>query len=194
MEELTLHIMNVVAPVLLCVLVGFGLAKLERPFDNKVITMLVSNAGYPTLIISHLAAGHVAFDDFLEMMAGTLAMVACFGIIAFGFLSLFGLPRRAFPAPLTLNNVGNIGLPLCTLAFGAAGAAYASSLALAHLFGFAGVARGVFILMCMMPVSVATYLWVDMYDPDRAPDVAGLILISTLLTVFVLPLVLTFWI
>lgn len=295
LEELAFHILNVVAPVLLCVLVGFGLAKLKLPFDNKMITMLVSSVGYPTLIISHLAAGHVAFDDFLEMMAGALAMVACFGVIAFGFLSLVGLPRRTFLAPMILNNVGNIGFPICMLAFGAAGATYAIAFlavvlvgvftigmwlpmgkvelrdlarkpvlyavvialilmgtetrlptpidqtftilgglavplllltlghtlatlrtgslwrgcylalfhlamaggvafALAHLFGFAGVARGVFVLMCMMPASVATYLWVDMYDPDHAPDVAGFIVISTVLTVVVLPLVLTVWV
>lgn len=295
MEELIFHILNVVAPVLLCVLVGYGLAKFKLPFDNKMVGMLVSSVGYPTLIISHLSAGHVAFGAFLEMMTGALAMVACFGVIAFGFLSVIGLPRRAFLAPMMLNNVGNVGLPICTLAFGAAGAAYAIAFVavvvvgvftigmwlpmgkvelrdlarkpviyavaialvlmatgtrlptpidhtftilgglaiplllltlghtlatlrtgnlwrgctlalfhlvmaggvafgLSHLFGFTGVARGAFVLMCMMPVSVATYLWVDMYDPDHAPDVAGFILISTLLTIIVLPLVLTFWI
>ena len=46
----------------------------------------------------------------------------------------------------------------------------------------------------MMPVSVATYLWIEMYDPQGAPAVASFILISTLLSVAVLPLVLTFWI
>ncbi len=294
-EQLVLHVLNVVAPVLLCVLVGFGLARFKLPFDNRMVTMLVSSVGYPTLIISHLAAGHVAFGDFLVMMAGALAAVACFGAVAFGFLAVAGLPPRSFLAPLMLNNVGNIGFPVCALAFGAAGGAYAIAFlavvltgvftigmwlpmgkaklgdlarkpvlyavaialvlmgtgtrlpapidqtftilgglavplllltlghtlatlktgtlwrgcvlalfhlvmaggvafALTHLFGFSGVARGVFILMCMMPPSVATYLWVDMYDPDHAPDVAGFILISTLMTVVVLPLVLTFWI
>ncbi len=33
--------------------------------------------------------------------------------------------------------------------------------ALAHEFGFTGTQRGVFILMCLMPVSVATYLFVS---------------------------------
>ena len=48
--------------------------------------------------------------------------------------------------------------------------------------------------MCLMPVSVSTYLWVEMYDLEDAPDVAGLILLSTVLTVFVLPLALAFWV
>lgn len=45
-----------------------------------------------------------------------------------------------------------------------------------------------------MPVSVATYLYVEMYQSEHAQEVAGLILISTLLAMIVVPLVLTFWI
>jgi hypothetical protein len=43
-----------------------------------------------------------------------------------------------------------------------------------------------------MPVSVATYLFIELYSPEHARDVASLILVSTLLTVFVLPVVLTY--
>jgi predicted permease len=45
-----------------------------------------------------------------------------------------------------------------------------------------------------MPTSVATYLWVDLYRPEDAPTVASLILISTLASIVVLPVVLTVWI
>ena len=43
-----------------------------------------------------------------------------------------------------------------------------------------------------MPVSVATYLWVEAYDPGDAPAVAGFILVSTLLALVVLPVALTY--
>jgi predicted permease len=62
------------------------------------------------------------------------------------------------------------------------------------LFGFTGTLRSVFILMCMMPASVTTYLWVEVYQPDEAPAVAGFVMASTLLAVVVLPLVLVFWV
>ncbi|MEP1929956.1 MAG: AEC family transporter, partial [Roseibium sp.] len=62
------------------------------------------------------------------------------------------------------------------------------------LFGFTGVERGTFILCCLMPSSVATYLFIDQHVPEHAPDVAGYILISTLATVIVLPVALTYWI
>lgn len=70
--------------------------------------------------------------------------------------------------------------------------ASATGFGLATLVRFSGTERGIFILMCLMPVSVATYLFVELYTPERAPDTASLILVSTLLTVLVLPLVLTY--
>lgn len=281
------------APILICAAVGFGLAKTKLAYDNKMVSMLVSNVGYPSLILSHLAAQHVALRSFLTMIVAAALSIACFGVISFFILKAAGLPRRAYLSPMMLVNVGNIGLPVCMLAYGNAGLAYAIafvivvlvgvftfgmwlpmgkivpgdilrkpviyavalalflmvtdtslpqpidkaltilggltiplmlltlghtlatlhtgtlsksvllagahlvmavcvSLSLAWLFGFSGTERGVFILQCLMPVSVATYLWVEMYNPDEAPGVAGFILVSTLMAVAVLPVTLAF--
>lgn len=62
------------------------------------------------------------------------------------------------------------------------------------VLGLSGVERNAFILCCFMPSSVATYLFIEQNFPEFAPDVAGFILVSTLSTVLVLPLVLEFWI
>ena len=59
MREMITHVSGVVAPVLICALIGYGLAKLKLPFDNKMIGALVSTVGYPTLILSHLAGQDV---------------------------------------------------------------------------------------------------------------------------------------
>lgn len=284
-----------ILPVLICVLVGFALARLHQPFDHTMVSRLVANIGYPTLILAHLSAEHVSLGAFLQFGAGAAAAVACFGLVALAFLALVRLPVRAFLSPLMLNNVGNIGLPMSLFAFGDQGLAYSIAflvvvvvgiftigiwvpqgrisfgniartpviyavvialvliafdtrlpkpiddaltilgglaiplmlltlghtlatlrtsslwrggylalfhlamaapvaLLLVHLFGFEGTARGVFILLCMMPISVATYLYIEMYQNEHAQEVAGLILISTLLALVVLPLVLTWWI
>lgn len=294
MEEMLFHVGNVVLPILLCVAAGFGIARFGLPFDKAVIGGLVANIGYPGLILSHLAAQHVTFGPFMQMLLAALLMVVAFGAISFVFLRLLGLPVRAFLSPMMLNNVGNVGLPVCGLALGSAGLAYgiafvvvvlagiftvgiwipqgrvsasdlykkpviyavvvaivlmatdthlplpldhtfsilgglaiplmlltlgytlatldvgtlrrgvyiavfhlvmgiAVALAIVHLFGFSGVERGVVVLMAVMPVSVAAYLWVDRSVPEEAPAVAGYILVSTLLTVLVLPPVLTYW-
>lgn len=293
MSELFGHVANVVLPITLCVLVGYGLAVLKLPFDRKMIGALVANVGYPTLLVSHLSAGHVAPASFLVMAGAAAVALAVFVVVAVIFLKLIGLPLRAFIAPMTLNNVGNVGLPVAALAFGDAGMSYsfafllvvllgiftygtwvprgevsirsiltspviyaivvallllatgqrlpkplasafellggfavplmlltlghtlatlkrvslgrgallacfhlvmasATGFGLAGLFGFAGTERGVFILMCLMPVSVATYLFVELYTPEHAQDVASLILVSTLMTLLVLPVVMTY--
>ena len=282
-------------PVLICVVVGYGLARFKIAFDTKVVGGLVANVGYPALIISHLTAGHIPLGAFLDMLLAATVSVACFAAIGFVLLSVVRLPLRAFLSPMMLNNVGNVGLPIGLLAFGEAGLAYTMAfvivvlvgiftigmwlpmgrvtlrdvatspviyaviitlvmmatdthlpvavgdalkilgglsiplmlltlgftlatlkvgamwrgcyLSLFHIamaagvawglveaFGFTGTERGVFILQCLMPVSVATYLWIEMYAEESAPDVAGFILMSTLLTIFVLPLALTYWV
>jgi predicted permease len=293
MTTLFEHAANVVLPIALCVGVGYGLAWLKLPFDRQLIGKLVQTVGYPALIISHLSAGHVQLSSFLVMAAAASAMLAVFVVVASILLKLVGLPLRAFLAPMTLNNVGNIGLPVSALAFGDAGLSYAfaflvvvllgiftygtwvprgrlsagealrspvlyaiaialgllgfgvqlpaplrstfeilggfavplmlltlghalatltmsafgrglmlavghlamagaTSFGLAALFGFTGTERGVFVLMGLMPASVATHLAVELYAPDYAGDVVGLIMASTWLTVLVLPLVLSY--
>ena len=276
-------------------MVGAGLAKFKVPFDHKVIGGVVAHVGYPSLILSHLAAKHITLTAFLEFMLAALTVVACFCALGLLFLTIVRLPPRAFLSPLMFNNVGNVGLSISMLAFGAQGLAYAIAfllvvivgiftiamwlpqgkvsfsdlarkptiyavliallllatdthlpplidqtfailgglaiplmlLTLGHtlatlklgavwrgcylavfhlamgigvasllvpLFGFSGTARGVFILSCVMPSAVATYLWVELYRPNHAADVASFIFISTLLSVGTLPLVLTFWV
>ncbi|WP_253282900.1 AEC family transporter [Ruegeria sp. HKCCD7318] len=66
--------------------------------------------------------------------------------------------------------------------------------ALIWFFGFTGPERGAVILCCLMPSSVATYLFIDQHVPEYGPDVAGYILVSTLATILVLPVALSYWI
>jgi len=283
-----LSVGNILIPVLLCVLIGYGLARMKVPYDNKMVGGLVANVGYPTLILSHLEGQHVELGAFLQMMLAAVAAILCFAAIGFVFLRLARLPARAFLSPMMLNNVGNVGLPVTSLAFGEKGLAFALAyvvvvmlglftvaiwipmgratfsdlvkkpviyavlialvlmgtearlpvmldrcfsilgglaiplmlltlghtlatlkvghlvrgaylaafhlvvaaaiaVALGHAFGFDETARKVFVLQTLMPVSVATYLWVEAYYPERASEVAGFILISTLLALVSLP-------
>lgn len=60
---------------------------------------------------------------------------------------------------------------------------------LANVFGLTGVARGVLILDCTMPVAVLNYLLAERYQ--RSPsEVASLVVMSTLISLLTLPLVL----
>lgn len=295
MDHLFLNVLNVILPVLICAGIGYGLALIKAPFDNKVISGIVSKVGYPTLIISHLSTTKIAVGSFLDVMTAAVLAIAGFGVIGFVVLKLLRLPVRAFLTPLMHGNVGNIGLPITLLALGDAGMAYTMGfvvvvlisiftvgmwipagefspkklatspiiyavalslvlmatgyslpqpiaksfdilgglsiplmlLTLGHtlatlrigslglsvlltalhlvmaviiasaliwVFGFTGAERGAVILCCLMPSSVATYLFIDQHVPEYGPDVAGFILISTLTTILVLPLALSYWI
>ncbi|MEM8728433.1 MAG: AEC family transporter [Pseudomonadota bacterium] len=72
------------------------------------------------------------------------------------------------------------------------GMALAISLGVAPLFGLPDVGRSAFVICCFMPSSVATYLFIEQYFPEHAPEVAGFILVSTLATLAVIPVVLTY--
>ncbi|MCO1336824.1 hypothetical protein MO867_21075 [Microbulbifer sp. OS29] len=65
---------------------------------------------------------------------------------------------------------------------------------LTSLFNFSGAMRGVLILQCLMPSAVSTYLWISIYRPQDAAQISGIIFISTILSIFVLPLALTYWV
>lgn len=60
---------------------------------------------------------------------------------------------------------------------------------LAALLELEGVARGVFIIQCAMPVAVINYVFAERYRRDPT-QVAGLVVVSTLLSFATLPLLL----
>jgi predicted permease len=85
-------------------------------------------------------------------------------------------------AGLEVRSVGrSAGLGLLKIAGGAA-----VGLGVAHVMGLEGLARGVLVLQCAMPVAVFNYMFAVRYQ--RAPaDVASLIVVSTLLALATTP-------
>jgi predicted permease len=128
------HLLDVILPVLLCIGLGVLLARVGGPFDRKTLSGLVQTVGYPALIVSHISAGHVPPLEF-AVMAGAAAAVATFVVLGGAFLLLLRVPLRAFIAPMSLNNTGNIGLPVATLAFGDAELTYALAFMVVVLLG-----------------------------------------------------------
>ncbi|WP_208985997.1 AEC family transporter [Labrenzia sp. OB1] len=125
MAEIFTHVVNVMLPVLLCVLVGYGLAVAKAPFDRKMLGALVSYVGYPALILFHLAKQHIQLDTFLIVLSAAAGSIFIGGVVGFFVLKLLRISVKAYLSPMMLSNVGNIGLPVTTLAFGPEGAAVA---------------------------------------------------------------------
>jgi predicted permease len=65
------------------------------------------------------------------------------------------------------------------------------AVAIAELFGLEGVGRGVLILQGTMPAAMFNYLFAARYDREPG-DVAGIVLISTLLSALTLPLLVAY--
>ncbi|MAL78678.1 MAG: transporter [Sneathiella sp.] len=90
-------------------------------------------------------------------------------------------------ASLSVNHIRlATGLSVLRLAMG-----FTVGYALAAIFGLEGVARGVLILECCMPVAVFNYLFSLRYERAHT-HVAGMVLISTLLSFLTLPVLLLY--
>lgn len=120
-----------------------------------------------------------------------------------------------FPLPSwvldTTDLLGGITIPLMLMALGVSLASlsvkhlklatfisvvrlsmgFSVGFALAEIFQLEGVSRGVLILECTMPVAVFNYLFSLRYD-RAAGEVAGTILVSTLMSFLTLPLLLLY--
>ena len=168
MDHVFLNVLNVVLPVLICAGVGYCLARVRAPFDNKVIRGIVSNVGYPILIISHLSTTKLAIGTFLDMMTAAAMAVAGFGVLGFVALKTLRLPVRAFLTPLMHGNVGNIGLPITMLALGDVGMAYAMAFVVVVLISIFTV--GMWIPTGVVSLrKLATNLFIAQHVPEYGP-------------------------
>ncbi|MEX2312098.1 MAG: AEC family transporter, partial [Rhodospirillales bacterium] len=121
--DLARIMLDVVTPVAVCAAIGFFWARMKQPFHSQMVTQLVSNVGVPTLVFSTLVS--VDLDDgvFIDMAAAALLTSAFFFVAGYAILRLTGLPLRTYLNPIAFANTGNMGLPLCLLAFGEQGLA-----------------------------------------------------------------------
>lgn len=117
------ELFSIVAPVLVCAGLGFGWAKSGRKFDTDMVMTLVTNIGVPCLVFSTLVQADIEAKALAAMAGATAAVVVAVGLLGAGVLTLAGQPVRPFLPSLMFPNVGNMGLPLCLLAFGDVGLA-----------------------------------------------------------------------
>ncbi|MFT6915812.1 MAG: putative permease [Motiliproteus sp.] len=118
-------IFSILAPVFICVGIGYGWSKSGKAFDTSLVTAIVTYFGTPCLVFYALA--NVELDLVILWDMGLAALIANLAFVLLGgaVLAVFKLPQRAFLQALSWPNVGNVGLPLCMLAFGEEGLALA---------------------------------------------------------------------
>lgn len=121
------QIFSIIAPVFVCAGIGYGWARSGRSYDTDMVTTLMVYVATPCLVFSALANAGLTPAAFFATAGYAALSLAAFAAIGFAVLKATGLPARGFLAPLIFGNTGNMGLPLCLLAFGEEGLALAIS-------------------------------------------------------------------
>lgn len=130
------HLLAILAPIYLCIGLGFLWSRLGRRYDTELVTQLITDVGAPCLVFSSLVGLDVGSGRMATMVGATLAALASFAVLGAAILRVARLPATSFLAPLVFPNTGNMGLPVCLFAFGdeglALGACFFATTAIAH--------------------------------------------------------------
>lgn len=116
---------SVIAPVALCVLIGFTWGRSAVPYDTAFVTRLITWIGAPCLIIASINDSALSMEVFLGMAGLTAAIMTAAAVLALAVFRLAGMDARSLATTVIFPNAGNMGLSLCYFAFGGDGLALA---------------------------------------------------------------------
>ncbi|MCP4788631.1 MAG: AEC family transporter [Gammaproteobacteria bacterium] len=122
---MVIQLFEILAPVLICVCLGVFWVRMGESFDTPMVTKLVTVIGTPALVFYALSTANLDKTLFMQMGLSAILAYSLFLVAGYLLLPVFGLSRQAFLQTLTFPNIGNVGLPLCYLAFGEQGLALA---------------------------------------------------------------------
>lgn len=119
--EIAVKVFNVTVPVLLCALAGLFWKRLRMPFDNRLITPLLMHLAVPCLLLASFSEMDIPPSVLLRLLGATVLAHVLFGLLGWAFLRMAELDVRTYLSSMLFGNNGNLGLPLCVLAFGREG-------------------------------------------------------------------------
>ena len=164
MLAMVLQLIEILAPVFICVGLGVAWVRTGQGYDTPMVTQLVTVIGTPAMVFYALVTANLDKGLFMQMGLAAVAANGLFLLAGVVLLPLFGLSRQAFLQTITFPNIGNVGLPVCYLAFGDQGLALAIAffvvyVAIQFTVGIAVVAGGFsFKTLLTMPVIPATII------------------------------------
>lgn len=130
-------IFEVIAPVFICAMLGYGWVKKGYAFDTPFVSRLVLEIGAPCLIFSSFMEQDIDMQVFRQMSVAALVSMLLFGLAGSLVLYLARMDQRTWLPSQMFPNVGNMGLPLCLLAFGEEGLALGMTYFMINtVFGF----------------------------------------------------------
>jgi predicted permease len=119
------EILQVLAPILLCVATGFAWSKSGRDFDGDFISRLVINVGAPCLVIGTLSKVELPAQSLLQILAAAALVLVLTALLAALLCRLLKLSFSVYLNPLIFPNTVNMGLPVSFFAYGDQGLAVA---------------------------------------------------------------------
>ena len=111
----------VLAPVFVLAAIGYGWRLTGAPFDMPFVTRMIMYVAGPCLVFSSLSQLALPLTQFWEMVGAMIVVTLGVAAVSAALIKLMGLSQRSFLSALTLGNTGNLGLPLCSFAFGEQG-------------------------------------------------------------------------
>jgi len=120
-----ISIAYVLFPVVVCAVLGAWWAHSRTQYDSEFISRLVLNIGAPCLMLSVL--GQVEIDPQVFAQTALACVLVTLLMVVPGVLvpRMMGDDVRTYLPSFLFPNVGNMGLPVCMLAFGEQGLALA---------------------------------------------------------------------
>ncbi len=118
---MTGELFSIIAPVLISAAIGYGWARLDRPFPTDMVRALIFNIGTPCLVFATLTRIDVDVGTVGAMVGAAVIALAVGAVVAGVILKATRQSMRAFMPAMIFPNAGNMGLPLCLFAFGETG-------------------------------------------------------------------------
>jgi predicted permease len=115
------QLIPIIAPVLICALLGYGWERSGLTFEREFLTRIIMNIGAPCLILNGMTGLQVDTPAFVTMVLAAATLMLTCGVIGAVVLLLLRQPLRSLLPPVVFGNTGNLGLPLCLFAFGSEG-------------------------------------------------------------------------
>lgn len=117
-------VLEIVSPIFLLAGIGFTWVKLGLEYRVEFVTRLAMTLSLPCLIFVSLMQSEIDPSTLRNLSIAAVGVYVLTCAVMIAAITLLGLDRRTYLAPLVFGNTGNLGLPLVLFAFGAEGLGY----------------------------------------------------------------------
>ena len=127
--DIYIKIFEVIFPVFFVIGVGYYLGKKNPKINTKFITDFAGNIGTPAMIFYTVTTTGITLSIFIHYFLYAIIMIGGFAVLGLLILLFLKKDLSMELPPLILPNTGNMGIPICLFAYGAAGLGVASAVA-----------------------------------------------------------------